>query len=476
MADYNFLMESRLSPNHSQAIAQLSRAASEQGMNLYLVGGAVRDLTYGQQTIHDLDFAVEGDPRRILRRLSATRARPSKHATSASQLGERPALEIESVRFDSRLNSAEVTFSKGVRVELSACRNEVYARPGKRPEITPAMIFDDLKRRDFSANAMAVSLHPNSRGLLLDPTNGAAEIEKRELRVLYSRSFLDDPTRIYRLLRLGMRLGFKPEERTKVFLETALQNRAGERMEPEQQGRELRAVLQEENPGRVLKMLAERGLLAGLDRKLASVKIPYERFAKIRAVAASSTEADPFLLNFHSLVAKLSSGQKSRLARKIIADGSGIQMALGLDRAARQLVRALSNSKNAAPSRVYRLLSGQPPTLLLFLLAHYPQATIENQVKNFLHKYPLIRARLPRAEFQAMGMKPGPKFERILERVFFDQLDGKIKTPQQMMKQLRALAGIKEPPPTAQAKPAKPKKAPKSSQPAAVPALKAKKR
>src|SRR5437762_2490203 len=145
------------------------------------------------------------------------------------------------------------------------------------------MIFEDLKRRDFSANAMAISLHPNSRGLLLDPTNGAADIARREFRVLHSRSFLEDPSRIYRLLRLSQRLDFKAEERTRTLLESAIQNRGWEEMTPEQQGLELRAILQEDNPGRVLKMLAERDLLRGLDRKLASARIPYDRFARIPA-------------------------------------------------------------------------------------------------------------------------------------------------------------------------------------------------
>jgi hypothetical protein len=235
-------------------------------------------------------------------------------------------------------------------------------------------------------------------------------------------------------------------------------------MEPQQQGRELRSILQEENPRRVFKMLANRGILAGLDRKLLTKKIPSERFAKIRAVSQTIAGATPYLLNFYCLVEKYSSGQKTRLAKKIIGDSRTIQTALSLERSARKLAQALSSSKNAQPSRVYKLLTGQPQNLLLFLLAYCPQTKIQNRVKSFLHKFPLVRARLPRAEFQAIGMKPGPKFEKIMEQVFFDQLDGKIKTPQQMIKQLRALSGIKEPPPPPP--PPKPLKPAKLAKPA----------
>lgn len=456
MSDYNFLMETRLAPEFFQTLSQISRAASEEGLNLYLVGGAVRDLTYGQQTIRDLDFAVEGSPEKILRRLAASSARAAGPEPSA-------AAEIEQTQFDRKLNSTELVFSNGVRVEISMSRQEVYPKPGRRPEISSAFIFEDLRRRDFSSNAMAVSLHPNSRGLLLDPTNGAADIEKHELRVLHSRSLSEDPSRIYRLLRLSVRLGFKPEERTQGYLDAALENRLWQRLDPEQQGRELRAILCEEDPGRALKALADRGLLAGLDKKLNARKIPYPLFKKIRGVAYSVPGADPFLLNFHSLVAKFGGGQRARLAKKIIGDRKAVKTALGLEHAARKLARLLSGRHASLPSQAYKILEGQPRTLLLFLLAHFPQAKIQNRIKNFLNKAPVVLSSMPRAEMLAMGAKPGPKFEKMLERLFFEQLDGKIKTHQQLLKEFRKLAGIPEPKPPAPPKPVKKVRAEKTA-------------
>ncbi len=439
MSDYNFLMESRLSPEQFQVLSQLSRLAAALGLNLYLVGGAVRDLTYGQQVIRDLDFAAEGNHQKILRTLAA-RSSPKRRG------GEAGALALDNLRDNRRLGSAEVNFSNGVRAEIGMCRGEVYRKPGRPPEVYPTTIFDDLKRRDFSVNAMAVSLHPNSRGLLLDPTNGAADIEKHELRVLSNRSFLEDPSRVFRLLRLGERLSFKPEARTANLLNGALESRVWQRLDPQQQARELRALLQEDDPGRVLKALAARGLARGLDRSLSSARIPYERFARIRSVVRSVPGADPFLLNFQCLVAKLGGALRNRLAKKVIGDRKVIKMALGLEGAARKLARALGSSKAALPSQTYALLAGQPQSLLLFLLANYRQPKIQMRVKNFLFKFPQVRARLPRAELQALGVEPGPKFEKIMEGVFFEQLDGKIKTHQQLMKHLRVLAGIKEPP------------------------------
>ncbi len=217
MSDYNFLMESKLSQEQYGVLSLISRSAYEQGLNLYLVGGAVRDLTYGQQVVRDLDFALEGDPLKILRRLKSQGSSPVTGFSSRPVMGNGEPLALEYQEFDPHMAAAELWFTNGVRVELGQCRQDVFSKPGQRPEARPATIFEDLRRRDFSMNAMAISLHPNSRGLLLDPTNGAADIERRELRVLHPRSFSEEPVRIYRLLRLGLRLDFTPEERTKNY-------------------------------------------------------------------------------------------------------------------------------------------------------------------------------------------------------------------------------------------------------------------
>src|SRR6266567_3020651 len=364
MSDYNFLMESRLSPEQFQVLSHVSRTAVQQGLNLYLVGGAVRDLTYGLQAVHDLDFVTEGNPQRLLRHFEETIAETALPGDPPVDSSQGVPLKIESLHLDDKENSAEIQFTNGVRMEIAMSRSEVYSKPGRPPEISPAMIFDDLKRRDFSVNAMAVSLHPNSRGLLLDPTNGVADIERRELRVLHSRSFSEDPNRIYRLLRLGARLGFKPAERTANLLASAIAEKRWTKLDPGRQGRELQAILREDDPAKTLRILSDRGLAAGLDRKLASARIPYERFARIRDLARTVSGCDPFLLNFHNAVSGLSRAHQARLAKKVIGNRKLVQTVLSLDREARKLARSLASPRFGVPSRAYKLLTGQPPTLL----------------------------------------------------------------------------------------------------------------
>lgn len=132
MSDYNFLMETRLSPEQFRLVSLISRIAAEEGLNIYLVGGAIRDLTFGQQVIRDLDFAVQGNPQDILRRLQALKP------------GGGDALDpvISYVNYDTRVNHAELTFLNGVRASLSMCRTETPSRPGGRLDIQPATIFE----------------------------------------------------------------------------------------------------------------------------------------------------------------------------------------------------------------------------------------------------------------------------------------------------------------------------------------------
>src|SRR5690349_1468201 len=171
MSDYLFLMESRFSPEQWRAVAMVEKAAAAIGMNVYLAGGAIRDLIAGLP-IDDLDFVVEGKPAKLAKELAKK---------GASILSESEAQQ-----------TAEVELPGGVIASISMSHTESRSKSGS-VVINPAPIVADLKGRDFAMNAIAVSFTPNSRGLLLDPSNGLADVEKREIRSLSTYCFLDDP-------------------------------------------------------------------------------------------------------------------------------------------------------------------------------------------------------------------------------------------------------------------------------------------
>ena len=175
MPDYMFLLESRLLPEQRAAMLRVQELSAAMGYNVYLTGGTVRDLITGA-SLRDLDFTVEGNPSKIARELEKGGAK----------------VLVE----DEKLRHVEILFAGDCEGSIAAARDDHYVRPGTRPEIRWSTIMEDLRRRDFSLNAIAISLNPASRGLLLDPTNGLSDIERAEVRALTILSFTNQPVRL----------------------------------------------------------------------------------------------------------------------------------------------------------------------------------------------------------------------------------------------------------------------------------------
>src|SRR5580765_8505662 len=200
MADYIYMMESRLSPAQLQVVGQVQEIARTHEMNVYLTGGAVRDIISGFP-IRDLDFTVQGNPLKLQREL------------------ERAGAVMASADEDTK--TLFLQLPGNVRAEISMARTERYDKVGKPPVVTPATIIEDLRRRDFTANAMALSLNEGSRGLLMDPSNGAADIEAKLIRVLHNYAFVEDPSRLIRATRFAARFHWPLEEKTQARFDSA---------------------------------------------------------------------------------------------------------------------------------------------------------------------------------------------------------------------------------------------------------------
>jgi tRNA nucleotidyltransferase (CCA-adding enzyme) len=260
MPDYMFLLESRLSPEQRAALERVKELALAQELNVYLTGGAVRDLISGQP-IRDLDFTVEGNPQKIVRELEKGGAR---------------------VLFESdRLRHYEIVFAGDADGSISGARDDVYERPGSKPDIRFAGIMEDLRRRDFSINAIAISLNAQSRGLLLDPTNGLADLERQEVRALSIHAFTNQPIRLVRILRYVARMGFKMESRTQEWFDLAMERKLHENLDAGDVGHEIRGIAREDNPVAVLKLLEQHGLLDAIHPQLARRKPDYDSLNKL---------------------------------------------------------------------------------------------------------------------------------------------------------------------------------------------------
>src|SRR6202161_3084655 len=226
MPDYMYLLESRLSPEQRAVLERVQELSRSQDVNIYLTGGAVRDLISGMP-IRDLDFTVEGNPLRMVKELEKG--------------GARIVWETE------KLRHYELIFAGDVDGSICGAREDVYERPGVKPEYRFSSIMEDLRRRDFGVNAIAISLNTQSRGLLLDPMNGLADLEKQEIRVLSIHAFTNQPIRLIRTLRYAARMNFKMEPRTQEWFDLAMERGLVDRIESGDVGHELRAMAPELN-------------------------------------------------------------------------------------------------------------------------------------------------------------------------------------------------------------------------------------
>ncbi|MEI9812072.1 MAG: hypothetical protein WDO18_05090 [Acidobacteriota bacterium] len=195
---------------------------------------------------------------------------------------------------DDKKRSTELTFPGGVTAEIAMARTEKFTKSGAKPQITAASIHEDLLCRDFTVNAIALSLNKASLGLLVDPGNGMGDIERKELRTLHNYSFYDDPGRLLRLFRFKVRLGYNLDERTRSQVENAIEAGLLERVSMEALGAELRQMARENAPHDVVKALEEEKLLSLFSPALATGKIDYTILGKLQKVLQSV----PFGIDF----------------------------------------------------------------------------------------------------------------------------------------------------------------------------------
>jgi len=431
MPDYMYQLESRLSAEQRAGMVRIQELAVANELNLYLVGGAVRDLISGMP-IRDLDFTVEGNPARIVRELEKG--------------GAQVLHENDSLR------SFEMVLAGEVDAGISAAREEVYTRPGAKFEPRFSTIVEDLKRRDFSINAIAISLNANSRGLLLDPTNGLADLERREIRTLSIHSFTNQPVRILRALRYSARMDFKMDSRTADWLKLAMERELQDTISPEDAGAELWQVVREEKPGVILKAWESNGLLGVLHPQLEKRHPDYEAIQRIVRVREDMMSAGfrPRLIApvTVAILGRLKDREGSAVLERMDLSSAEMAAVENLESESAKVAKILSGPKTESARDAYAYLEATPLDLQAYILAESSNAKAVGKIKNYMNKWKPLRQALPAVavELEAIGLEHGPKFDQVLEEFFQAQLMGRARKPEDHDKILRKLAGIKEPP------------------------------
>lgn len=234
----------KLPDEKNRIIAKLGPLADDSGVKIYLVGGLPRDLLLElhDTALHlDMDIVVEGDGIRF--------AEKAAHLFNASIITH------------PRFRTATLTFKSGIMIDFATARTEYYRFPAALPVVEPSSIENDLRRRDFSINSLAISINKENFAEILNPFRGTEDIKNSSIRALHDKSFIDDPTRIFRAIKFEQRLGFTLERNTGIWIKEAVSDGLINKLSGARIFKELRLQLSEKNPLGVLKRMKKLNML-----------------------------------------------------------------------------------------------------------------------------------------------------------------------------------------------------------------------
>jgi tRNA nucleotidyltransferase (CCA-adding enzyme) len=417
-------------------VERLRGAGERLGLGVALVGGPVRDLLLGRPLL-DVDLVVEpratgdGQPRATGDGEAALRL-----AEAAVQAGER-------IVAHERFGTVSVTGAAG-SVDLAAARAERYAADGALPEVRPARLEDDLARRDFGVNALAIPLNEVAcagRPPLVDPCGGRADLRGRRLRVLHARSFHDDPTRAWRAARLAARLGFRLEPGSRAALGAALAEGAFAKVSGERHRAELERLFAEArqgaDPGRALARLAAWQVLPRLARGLAlppAARAALRRLAPLLAAPPRGLAPDPLLAGLMAWLAALAPRARAAALARLALSGRPAERVLAYPALAARATRALARSRGRGADDA---ALGALPAEELLALAAAAEPELRRRILRHAREDRAAKLPLDGTDLLALGLA-GPEVGRTLAALRRACLDGEIAGREHALAWVRA--------------------------------------
>ncbi|MGD0829770.1 MAG: CCA tRNA nucleotidyltransferase [Terracidiphilus sp.] len=413
MPDYIYLLENRLSTDQQNALRRLREAAQEASTILFLTGDAVRDLTSGH-AVRELEVVVHGN---------ALKLKKTIEKLGGNIWGE-----------DEASRSLYLCFAGTVRVDLISAHRTEYPKPGQ-PVYHPASIQEDLRRRDFTVNAMAISLNEGSFGLLMDPMNGAADIESRTLRLVSNYGFLEEPSLLIRATRYMTRLGWEMDPKTQKRYENAVEEGVIDALSAQARSQELEQIGHEEDGLKVLQALEAAGWMKVLFPAWTAAKADEERLTALHDLAVElmvqGVHPDMSAGQMRLLTAKLTPKDLAALKKLMLRPGF-VEEWNSLDSLAEGFAKKLLAKENATPSVSYKLFTSYDPEAILWLGFTSKDAAVKERFNLFLKAWPEVRQRIPHALLQEMRITAElPAYSEIVQSVFLELLDGRLATPEE---------------------------------------------
>ena len=429
MPDYVYLLENRLSADQRHALSQLRAIARDAETILFLTGDAVRDLTSGH-AVRDLEVTIHGN---------ALKLKKALEKAGASIWGE-----YEPSR------TLYLCFPGTVRVDLISAHGIEFPKPGK-PVYHFTNIQDDLRRRDFTVNAMAISLNEGSYGLFMDPLNGAADIESRSIRLVSNYGFIEDSALLIRASRYRARLGWEMDPRTQARYDNAKGENLVEGLSPHARSRELEQIGHEEEGLKVLRALEEEGWMKVLFPAWTASKADEAKLTALHDLAVGlyvqGVHPDMSAAQMQLLTIKLQPKDLSALKKSLLRPGFVAEWN-DLDRAAAGFAKVLLAKQNSKPSVSYKIFTTYDPEAVLWLGFTSKEKAVKERYELFIKTWPEARQRIPHMLMQEMRITPElPAYHDIVHAIFLELIDGRLATPEEMRAFLEPHSPPAPPPP-----------------------------
>lgn len=407
------LLRSRLPRHLVTLLEEAGQLADRCDLSLFVVGGCVRDLLLGIENL-DMDLVVEGDG-----------------IAFARKLGE---MMQARVKVHERFGTAIVLLPDGFKLDVATARTEYYEYPTALPTVEQSSIKKDLYRRDFTINALAVRLNGKGFGDVLDFYGGQRDLNDKVVRVLHGLSFVEDPTRVFRAIRFETRFGFHLGRDTAALIDGAVKMNLFHRLSGHRLLEELKLLLGEREPKQSVKRLADLGLLRFIHPKL-------EWSNRLEALLGAIEQAvdwyrllyldrtmEVWLVYMMGLLEVLPERAVTEVLKRFPLSEPEATKLKATRMGCHAVIRQLGKRPPLKPAETYRLLSGLSDEILLGLMAKGKGELVKRQVSAFLTAYQHVKPVVTGVDLKAMGLKPGPQFKKILDRLLDARLNGEVKT------------------------------------------------
>ncbi len=418
------LLSETLPKEIKATINDIRRTAEKNAFRVYLVGGFVRDLLLFKHN-EDIDIVVEGDGIEFAKLLSARiKGRLVTHR---------------------KFMTAKVFYPNGFRVDIASTRLEYYEKPVALPFVEAGSLKQDLFRRDFTFNAMAIKLGGSDHGNIIDYFGGQKDLKDRIIRVIHSLSFIEDPTRIIRAARFAQRFDFKIGKQTQQFMQHAINIRTFDSLSGDRFRNELRLLLSDQNPIKGIKLLAQHNVLPAIHPKLTYDENVHEVLKAVEEVihwyrlSFITEKIDTWILYLASLCHRFSSAEVQKLVKRLKLKKNDRECIAAIAEQTKTITQQLAKCGDMYNSEIYRILYKKPTELILYVMATTSNPKVRQRISLYLTILKQIKININGKDLMRLGLEPGPLYSKIFDEVKMARLDNKVSNRQQELELVHQL-------------------------------------